>query len=498
MAHSNQLLNQVLDQLESQADTERQDDQEKRLSMYLDDYSDRVDDLLKSQFHKDNYDRLFKLLATYYNLFKKVVNLKSVIYKKEAIRQWTKRKGDKQDDRYNELINQSNVNVVMPTANKLTNVNNTSFVRVMSMIDQNTIMYQPVASENISIIQNPENPSEIRALLHRVVIKDSNTSIENIRALTDHPINVDTDDRFIIKYFYWDKDTYIVLDGDQNILRDQVFVNPYKDKTGQGIIPYVLFSNMQSVDGSIWNETVNSDLYDGTLQVNVFQTYQNNLMKTAGYKQAAISGLDEKEVKKLNEKVSDPLQPLVFTNPETKIDSFELSTKLGEFQGIIHDIISEIADNHGVEFSSRTSSAQKMSGLALSISQEAINNIREEQHPFYRQAETELAKKTVIVANKDLKSPSIDIEGNFSIDFFQEQEQISTKDKIEQDKFYLSKNLKSIVDLYREIDKDCPSDKEAIARMKKNEEQNQELLLSDPFIIPDDDDDKNKGKNGQD
>ena len=41
---------------------------------------------IRDQFHADNYDRLYKMVAAYYNIFKKVVNSKSLLYKKEAAR----------------------------------------------------------------------------------------------------------------------------------------------------------------------------------------------------------------------------------------------------------------------------------------------------------------------------------------------------------------------------------------------------------------------------
>ncbi|NHZ86533.1 MAG: hypothetical protein GWP19_11755 [Planctomycetia bacterium] len=486
------LIDQLLNQIQTQADEDRQNNQELRLSMYLDDYKDQIITLLKSQFHKDNCNRLYPMFATYYNLFKKVVNLKSVIYKKEAKRIWHTRK-DNEDENYSDLIKDSKIHSTMVLCNKLTNSNNTSFVRIIPNIQNQVIKYEAIPSENISIIQNPENSNEIIALLHRVTIRDSNI---NLSLITRKKIN----DKFRIKYFYWDKENYIILDADRKVLKKdgvlQEFENPYKDKNNEGIIPYTLFNFMLPISGGIWNETVNTDLYDGTLQVNVFQTYFNNLLKQAGYRQPVISGVAKDEIKTFNEKASDALQPIIISDPQGKISTFELSGNITDVQSAIHDIISEISDNHGVDFSSRTSSAQKMSGLALSISQEGIDNIREEQQPLYRESEKELAEKTVIIANKDLKS-NIDVEGNFSIDFYEDKKDIPVKDKIEQDKFYLSKNLKSIIDLYREIDLDCWSDEEALKRIELNRQQNESLIDDFPFSPVDDEEEKEETENAE-
>ena len=476
-------VKQLLKDLETQIEQSRIDSQEKRLSMYLDDYESVVLDKLRTQFHKDNYDRLFPMIATYYNLLKKVVNLKAVLYKREAKRIWSNR-DNKPDEKYNEMIAATNINNTMSTINKLTEVNNTSFLRIMPDEEKKIIQYEAVPSENISVIQNPENPTEIVALLHRVVIKDSTQSITNALGNNIARLRFNTS-KYTAKYFYWDKESFITLDTDQKIILDEE--NPYKDDiTGQGIIPYVLFTNMESIAGSIWNETVDADLYNGTIQVNVFQTYFNNLLKTAGYRTPYITGLSEQEVLKLNNKVNDPLQPLGLEDPDAKVGTFELSTKIGEFQSAIHDVISEIADNHGVEFSSRTSSAQKMSGLALSISQGAINDLREEQQPKYRNSESEVAKKTVVIVKKKFNT-IIDVEGKFSINFAEDKEQTTVDEKIKQDEFYIKNNLKSITDIYREIDPDADSNEEAMKRIMENKKINDELTDIFPFEPAEDD-----------
>lgn len=469
------LVQQALNQIKLDSERDRQDSQEKRLSMYLDDYQDETYSLLKKQFHKDNVKRLYPMLATYYNLFKKIINLKSVIYSKEANRQWYKRDGETTDDNYSGLMANTNISTVAQLCNKLTNVNNTSFIRVLS--DQGKIRYENVPSELISITQNPDNPSEIQSLLHRVTIQDTYDRLNNIGASKAYYANRDS--QYTYKYFYWDKDNYIILDKD--LEKKEEYDNPYRDKDGNGIIPYVLFSSFPSISGSVWNETLGSDLYDGTLQVSVFQTYLSNILKQAGYRQPWISGINEKEAMSLTEKASDGLQPITLTSDTAKIGTFEISSDISQVRDTIHDIISEIADNHGVSFSSRTSSAQKQSGLALSIENEAMDDIRKEQIPMYRQSEKELAKKTVIIANTDLRS-NIDIEGSFSIDFDENEDYLSADEKLKVNQWYLGKNIKSVVDIYMETDPDCPDEEEALKRIDANKKINEELTDSLSFM----------------
>lgn len=460
------LVDELIGQVKAKGETFRQESQSDRLSMYLDDYSDKVLEKLKAQFHKDNYDRLYPMVATYYNLFKKIVNLKSVIYQQEAQRTWYTRTGEDQDTNYAEVIANSNIDITMPTANRLTNVNNNSFVRINSDIENNRINYTSCPSELFSVMQNPENPDEITALLHCVVLQDSYDKLDKL------VYKRDIENKLIYKYFYWDFEQYIEFDDDFTVINQME--NPYKDKNGKGIIPYVFVSNLPTISGNLWNETVNDDLYEGTLQVNVLQTMLNNLLKTTGYRQLFISGIDTDEMQKLNNKASDPLQPIAVSDANARTYTIDIQGNINDVKDAIHDIISEIADNHGVAFNSRTSSAQKQSGMALAIEQEALDDIRQSQIPFYRDAENEIAEKTVIIANNDLNYGNIDIEGSFAVNFYEETKDESITDKMEYDKWLLSKNLKSLTDIYMEIDPDCQDTEEAEKRIQENKEINDE------------------------
>ncbi|MBW1784864.1 MAG: hypothetical protein JRL30_29480, partial [Deltaproteobacteria bacterium] len=183
------------------------------------------------------------------------------------------------------------------------------------------------------------------------------------------------------------------------------------------------------------------------------------------------------EFAKLGNKVTDGLSPFAFTNKDGKVDSVQISGTLADYRDTIHDIISEIADNHGIAFSSRTTSAQKQSGLSLTIEKEALEDIKEEQLPEYRAAEDELSYKTSIILNTDLNA-GIDLEGTFSIDFYEDREIDSVDDRIKWIDFLITKNFRSYIDIFREIDHDIDSKEEAEKRIKNNQEINQKYAGS--------------------
>jgi len=477
----NKIVDQALALLNSTSEEDRQNSQELRLNMYLDNYEPEVTELLKSQFHPKNANRLYPMLATYYNLLKKIVDIQSILYNKSAVREWYKRNKNKDgsailDESYSELMANSNIDITSQTINTLTNVNNTSFMRIIPDVENNIIKYSAVPSELIAVTQDPQDPTRINRLIHKVVIQDSYSKLANI-ASTQSSTRTEKIS-YISRYFYWDDENYIILDSDMKPMAQEnnpENINPY------GIIPYVLFTNTPSISGSIWNETVNSDLYKGTLQINVLQTYFNNALKLTAYRQPTITGIDSKEAEKLDHRVSDALQPIVVTSDKATIGTMDLSGGVTELKESIHDIISEIADNHGVSFNSRTTSAQKQSAAALSMEKEDIENLRQSQIPLYRASEKELAYKSIIIANQDL-GYNIDIEGDFSIDFYEDEMAMDPKAKLEVDAFNLKSNLKSIVDLYIESDPDCPDEETAIKRLNKNKEINDSYSSSFDLI----------------
>jgi hypothetical protein len=440
--------------------------------MYLDAYNDEVLKLLKNQFHRDNYARLYPMVARYYNTFKKIVNLKSVLYKREAERYWYNSDGKTINDNYTNLLINSNIHSTMQLCNKLTNINNASLVRIIPDHKTKTIKYSAVPAEVINVTQDPNDPSEITSLLHRVTTQDTYEVLNNIGYSFNRSRERQLKRSYNSKYFYWTKDNYYILDNELKPTvqeKNPENINPY------GVIPYQIFTNFPMVSGSIWNETLNDDLYTGTLQINVLQTYLNNALKLLGYLQLFISGIDDDEAKKLDARVSDALQPITTRNESARIQAVQMSNGVVEIRDTIHDIISEIADNHGVSFGSRTDSAQRQSGLALAIDQEQINNIREEQIPLYRENEKKLAQKTVVIANKEFNA-GIDEGGSLSINFYEEEKLVSEGDKLKRDMFNLKNNIISVVDLYRQNDTDVGDDNEVLARIQQNKMINDELL----------------------
>lgn len=439
----------IIELAKTATELERQQKQTDRFSVYLDDFDSKVDAKIHKQFHQENYELLYLMICNYANLLKKIVNLKSVLYKKEAIREWLK--GDTVDDKYQELIKDSNIHTAYQNLNKYCNINNTAFMRLSSDFQNKTIKYEAIPSENIIILQNEENSQKIDALLHKIVINGAK------------------------HYCYYDEEVTGKVTEDFQTFYDEK-ENIYKDPNNgnTGIIPFVPVWSMQPIANNFWNATINDDLYNSTIQINVHLTHLNNLLKLSSYKQWVFYGLISDDIKTLYGHITDGLRPVALKGEKAKAEMFSLIDKMKDTMEVIHDLASQVVDQHGVSFSSQTNSAQKQSGFALKIEKEALDDMKEEQQPLYRQTEKQVAYKSVIIANIDFKT-GIDINGQFKLIFAKEQPTFTTEDIAYYDWVVLN-GYKKCTEIFMLLNPDISADK-AEEKLKENKEYNEKMSI---------------------
>jgi hypothetical protein len=433
----------------------RRQKQKERFDVYMDDYNYLIIALIKKQFHQDNADRLYPMVCNYANLLKKIVNLKSVIYKKAAKREWLSVNNEPVES-YNDIISKSNINEAYQALNKYLNINNMSFMRVISDTRVKGIKYEAVPGENIVVLRRIDNPLEFDALLHHIVI-DSRTKF----------------------WYYWDR--YVsckVSDGLDHVydVQPNKYIDPNDTSEPRGIIPYVPVWGIQPLANSFWCETYNDDLFNATLQINVHLTHLNNLMKLACYKQIVFTGLTIGDLKSIYGHVTDGLNPITLTGEGANVTSLEMHSDINQAMSVIHDLISQVCDQHGVSFSSQVNSAQKQSGVALTIEREAMDDLREEQEPRLRECESKVAYITAIMANTDYNA-GIDVNGTLRVVFGRDPVELTSENTAVED-WLFSKGIKSVLDLYTKMNPDIDPE-QAEQGLRDNLAQNKELTQVD-------------------
>lgn len=465
------LITSVLNQFITEADNVRSDFQERRMNIYLDDYVDQITELMKTQFATENYNVLYPMVAQYDNVLKKIIHLKAQTYKDVPKRAWSV--GEDEDETYQQVVGMSNLDSECISLEKFAFVNNIAFMRIKVIGDQ--LVYEAIAPENISVEQDKKNPMEIHALIHRIVKNSTKGQfVSSYHVWTDGLSSLD-DDTFPQGYFkvYREDDEF---DDDT-----EKQPNPYIDpKTGRGIIPYVDMRTVRGVD--YWCETMNDDLRIGTLQINVMESHFNNLMKWSGYRQLFITGdVDTKELQRQKSDVGAVIAVRsVAGQTSPTVQTEEMTTDPNNLLTAISRVKAILADNHGVSYSADSlSSGQRQTAEAMTINRQQLIDIRKGVLPLFREFEYKLAWYTVIIANTPLNmqglGKSIDITGEFSIDYQEPKVVSDPREEFETDLLKVNAGIMSKADLMIKYNPDIKSEDQAIKALQHVKEIDQQI-----------------------
>jgi len=436
----------------SSSERARQKKQHDRMSVFIDNFGYLVDEKIDKQFHPDNRDRLYKMLSQSWNILKKVVNLKSILYKKEAFRQWLI--NETPNDKYDLLMKETNINTAFQMFNKYCNVNNTAFMRIKPNYQKQSIVYEAVPSENIIICPDENNVFEIKSILHKIII-DAKDNTKNF-------------------YLYFDEDVYGKVDWNMKDFVGEVKDNEWRDPNNEnrGIIPYVPGWAMQPVANNFWNETINDDLYDLTIQANVHLTHINNAMKNTCYKQLVFTGLMVDDIKRLYGHVMDGANPIALIGESAAVNSIGLTEGMGEVQDVLNTIVARTLDNHGIDFEAQSDSKQRSTAAAMIIRKDAMNDLRDEQEPIMREVEYKTAYYSIIMANTEFNA-GIDINGELKVMFEKNFEKLDESD-IPVIDYMVQEGYWKKTDVYKLSNPDI-SDEQAYDAIIENKLQNKEL-----------------------
>ena len=360
------------------AEKDRQEEADNRLCIYSDDYEDIIRDTLKKLFCKENYENLYYHVNQSQNIFKRVVNQISMIYKADA-----QRALDVESDRYEAIKEETDINTRMRKVNRLTNALND--IIVMVAVRDGRVCYDLITPNVCTVIQNPDNPSKMDALFYLL------TSVNT-------PISTD------LRYAYWDiNGNHAILDGYFRTISEIYTPDgsgtsmsyPYRDKSGAFVIPAVV-SHRQHPEDSFWDQDSGRDLYNAAVGLGWKLTLKDYYFKTASFKQIYIIA-DDLNVP--NKQRLDPLTMLHLQGEHSQIGTLDLQIAIDKLVDSIVTDVNMIINNYGISADMWSLSVSEISGRALKIRNMALLEQRQEQTPAYRRLETELFEKTRIVNN---------------------------------------------------------------------------------------------------
>jgi hypothetical protein len=360
------------------AEKDRQEEADNRLCIYSDDYEEIIKDVLSKLFCKENYENLQYHVNQSQNVFKRVVNQISMIYKADA-----QRTLDVESDRYEVIKREADIDARMRKVNRLTNALNDIIIVVAAR--EGRICYDIITPNICTIIQDPNDPSKMDALIYQLTSVNTPTSAD-------------------IRYAYWDVNgNHVILDGQFRTISEIYAPDgsgnglpyPYRDRSGAFIIPAVV-SHRQHPEGSFWDQDSGRDLYSAAVGIGWKMTLRDYYFKTASFKQI-YTICDELNVP--NKQRLDPLTMLHLQGADAQIGTLDLQIAIDKLDASLVGDVNMIINNYGISADMWSLSISEMSGRALKIRNMALLEQRKEQAPAYARLETDLFGMTRIVNN---------------------------------------------------------------------------------------------------
>lgn len=453
------LVKDLLKKAKEDLESSRKQEVSDRLDIYRDSWETILNNELNAQFHEKTRGNIKQMLALDSNVLKRVVKEISVVYQESAVRSYTLGEGEqaKEDETYQELLSKIPINIIMQETNRLTNLCNESLIYIVPRGEK--IDYDIITPDIVEVSQSQTKATDVEAIVF------TQTFVDTLGDTT-------------IFYIYYDIfGRHLKFDEDFNPVKiegNEKGINPYKDPNnpGQTILPFVIFHKDYPIN-AVWNTTGGGDLVNGTKQVGVLLTYLNYLIKMASFKQRYFKGIPLDDVPMTL--VHDPAFTLVVSNPEGDVGVLDFQVALKEIWELIYSKIGAIANNYGMSLDNFRLTGDAQSGYALRIKNRGLEKIVEEQIKLYRWHERELFEKTKIINNTAYPKKKIADNGDFKIDFVEQEYPEAPEEERQQWKFDISMGAKSIADYAMSVNPDLKTQDEAIEYIKSNDEINKTI-----------------------
>jgi hypothetical protein len=452
-----------------QNEEDRQADAQNRLDLYSDNYADIIEEALSEQFCKENYERLRFFINHSQNIFKRVVNQISMVYKAEAQRTLSV-----ESDRYEEIKDDIDIDSRLRKVNRLTNALNE--VIVVVAVRDGRLCYDLVTPNVCGVVQNEKDPTKMDALCYQ-------TTSVNTASSSD------------INYAYWSvAGEHAILDKDFKVVEliysptgDDATLGayPYKDADGRFVIPAVV-SHREHPEDKFWDQDAGADLYNAAVALGVKMTLMDYYFKSASFKQPYVIGPN---IDIPMNQIMDPTSWIKVNAPDpnstAEVGLLDLQIAIDKLIEAITFQINSVINNYGISADMWTMSISEMSGRALKIRNMALLELRQEQVPMYRRFEMDLFAITRIVNNahaKFMKWAVIPEDADFTVDFGEIEFPEDPVYEIDLEKKRLDLGLISPGKFYQRFNADITDEAEAEKLWMKNIKALAELKDANPDL----------------
>ena len=420
-----------------QEEIARRDKANVRLDIYHDDWGEILEKALAGQFIKKNYDKIRLLKNTTQNIFKKVINDVSVVYKVAPTRDYGK------NETIKDIYEYLDIDEFMKQCNRYGTALNDVLLRVGWDEDTEKITLDLQTPANTSVIQRDGYPQQAAAIYYEIEYIDSEFKVEMV--------NVFWSD---FEHFLFNEKGDVRPPAEDN----PEMINPY------GKLPFVIV-HMNQLPGMFWNPTEGSDIVDGTIITGFKRTLKDHLFKHQSFKQLWFRS-QKGDV--APEMASDPLSAFLLTGENSEVGVLDLIAQFNEMEQSLQADINAFLATYGLSIDMFAVSGEEASGKALNIKNRGLREIRETQLPVFRRVEGELFEMIRLVYNTYKGENAIPKSLKFKIDFAELEIYVEPMDKRKQCQWDVQNGVLSPGQFFMKFNPDIVDEKEAEKRMAAN------------------------------
>lgn len=351
-----------------------------RYNMYNDNYKDQVKKRLLEIYSNAALLNMDKQIDMTNNVYKTIVNKISRVYSSGVDREFG-------DEKMEEVYKENRIDKYMKQANRYVNAFNDVIMQIGwdSDNDKPRFLFRYPHKTKVRLDSNG-NHSEVEYFVSKM--KDGQERWA-FWSKSEHYYKI---------YNKQGDATKEYMDGNEDGL------NPY------GVLPFIFFQNGFR-DSSFWDMHSGNDLIEVTLDVAVYNTFKNYMIKWQSFKQIVVQGTNVGAIKG---QILDPSQALTVEGDDVKLDVLDLQANIKELRETIESQATNVAINYSISPSQFRMSGQVSSGFSLQMENSGLDEFTKEQQSDFIQYEKELYKLLVTVGNVEGANFSESAEFNVS------------------------------------------------------------------------------------
>lgn len=444
------------------------------IDIYNDDWQHIIEAELKDQFTANSYKKLKPLITKEFNIIKKVVQETALVYKKQAERTAVinERTDDEPaviDENYNEIIANSNLDSTLKQVNKMTKLTNQSVLRTVWRDDK--IDFDIYTFDNIEIFTEAEDWKKIIAVKYYInleLAEDRTTEVsDNFKAdpydiynSGNESAGVSLDDAeqpeftMMVLWTLEDKDTNgnyksskirKYNQSSNSVVLISTEDNNYKDKNGNSILPFTLYTS--SIPTSkLLDYTTGNDLFDGNINIAIGMIYLNELLKYQSYKQIYIKTKDADSLPSSFDMDAQTVLTILDEDGNADIGTLDIQTNIDKIWGVIRERIITILSTRGIPPSAIRLSGTPSSGISIRLDKQALLEMREDDLEIYRDYEKKVFD-VVRIVNNEHNAKKISDDAKLKVDFAEISFPQSSEEKARADSINILNNVITPIDI---------------------------------------------------